>query len=370
MPAHHRFSDRGSELRTLRMRLLRLRDELGLIRRDHWLRKYNPSQPRVPAGGPGGGQWTSGAGGGGGSGGGNPDFPDGTSLDADTGWSSLGEGWNEDGSVFEQAVTDGQGTTIQSEYAASRAAGFDERQTVIDRDGNTVSFETTDKVQLIRDGGPDGEIVSQSVWGENGPDVVEARWRRGGGSGGSRSQAAGKLFDWFNSLGESSGALPVLGFRAHDYAPGKANFSARHGSARLIVPKSNKPALTSQKSRKCWMMRHARPDRRAISQRCRNTAQTFISDLENRVDVWNNPAVVAERSYFKELRELGEQPYGTAGTKRFDVFERGINGTRCLYDIKTGRELSRSEADITADAAMRIRGSVNRLLVIELRPRL
>lgn len=370
MPAHHRFSDRGSELRTLRMRLLRLRDELGLIRRDHWLRKYNPSQPRVPAGGPGGGQWTSGAGGGGGSGGGNPDFPDGTSLDADAGWSSLGEGWNEDGSVFEQAVTDGQGTTIQSEYAASRAAGFDERQTVIDRDGNTVSFETTDKVQLIRDGGPDGEIVSQSVWGENGPDVVEARWRRGGGSGGSRSQAAGKLFDWFNSLGESSGALPVLGFRAHDYAPGKADsFSTSWvGKVDRAEVEQACPYLPKIQEMLDDAAREAGPPSNFSTMQKYGTGVHLR--LKNRVDVWNNPAVVAERSYFKELRELGEQPYGTAGTKRFDVFERGINGTRCLYDIKTGRELSRSEADITADAAMRIRGSVNRLLVIELRPRL
>lgn len=52
MPIHHRFSDRGSELRALRLRLLRLRDELGLIRRDRWLRKYNPNQARVPAGYP------------------------------------------------------------------------------------------------------------------------------------------------------------------------------------------------------------------------------------------------------------------------------------------------------------------------------
>lgn len=66
---------------------------------------------------------------------------------------------------------------------------------------------------------------------------------------------------------------------------------------------------------------------------------------------------------------MGEQRYGTAGTARFDVFERVSDGTRCLYDIKTGRGLSRSQSDIIADAAMRIEGFVRRLLVIELRPR-
>jgi hypothetical protein len=49
----------------LRRSLIRLQDETRLLRRDLLRRKYDPSQPRIPAGSSGGGQWTSGAGGGG-----------------------------------------------------------------------------------------------------------------------------------------------------------------------------------------------------------------------------------------------------------------------------------------------------------------
>ncbi|MCA0418920.1 MAG: hypothetical protein LCH80_09370 [Proteobacteria bacterium] len=169
MPILHRpYADR--ELRAARLRLLRLRDEFCLIRRDHWRRKYNPNQPRVPSDNADGGQWTSSAGGGGGSGGGDPLSPDGSSLGADTGWSSLGEGWSEDGSIFEQTVTDGEGTTIRSEHAASPTAGFDERQIVTFPDGNAVSFETTGNTQSIYDGGPDGDLVARTTWTQSGPE--------------------------------------------------------------------------------------------------------------------------------------------------------------------------------------------------------
>ncbi|WP_293795206.1 hypothetical protein [uncultured Bosea sp.] len=187
MPILHRpHADR--ELRVAQLRLLRLRAELCLIRRDHLHRKYNPSQPRVPSGNAGGGQWTSGAGGGGGGGfgggAGEGDLlsPDGSSLDADTGWSSLGEGWNEDGSIFEQTVTDGEGTTIQSECAASRAAGFDERQTVIQPDGNKTSFETTGHTQTIRNGGSDGEVVSRAAGHLRGRSQLPRSSKQDGGA--------------------------------------------------------------------------------------------------------------------------------------------------------------------------------------------
>lgn len=69
MPAQHDnpFSRRTGghgELIRLRRSLIRLQDETRLLRRDLLRRKYNPSQPRVPAGSSGGGQWTSGSGGG------------------------------------------------------------------------------------------------------------------------------------------------------------------------------------------------------------------------------------------------------------------------------------------------------------------
>jgi hypothetical protein len=59
------------ELESERDELLRLKSELAVIRADiRWQKAprarkaYNPNQPRVPAGNPDGGQWTSGDGGG------------------------------------------------------------------------------------------------------------------------------------------------------------------------------------------------------------------------------------------------------------------------------------------------------------------
>lgn len=40
--------------------LLRLRREWEFVRRDYYARKFDPNQPRAPAGNPDGGQWTSG----------------------------------------------------------------------------------------------------------------------------------------------------------------------------------------------------------------------------------------------------------------------------------------------------------------------
>ncbi|WP_377842991.1 hypothetical protein [Bosea sp. UC22_33] len=221
MPILHRpYADR--ELRAARLRLLRLRDELCLIRRDHWRRKYNPNQPRVPSGNAGGGQWTSGAGGGGGSSPADPLSPDGSSLGADTGWSPLDEGWSEDGSIFEQTVTDGEGTTIQSEYAASRAVSFDERQTVIDPEGNKTSFERSGNVQSIYNGGPDGELVARTIWTPSGPEpdatvqpafvpLLAAPAILLGGA---------ILFNWQSPSNGIDGQHAVMGFNAREYQLG------------------------------------------------------------------------------------------------------------------------------------------------------
>jgi hypothetical protein len=148
MPSHHPFSSSRSDLLALRMRVLRVRNEIGLIRRDRLIRKCNPDQPRVPAGSPEGGQWGSS-----GSSGepGLPAFelPSFTSVDFEPVWSLVGEGWSEDGSVFERTVADTVGNQIRSEYAASRSVGFDERQTVIQPNRPPVSFETRDSLQSI-----------------------------------------------------------------------------------------------------------------------------------------------------------------------------------------------------------------------------
>jgi hypothetical protein len=51
--------NRLGELQSIRRNLFLLRREWERMSRSFWDRKYDPEQPRVPAGNSGGGQWTS-----------------------------------------------------------------------------------------------------------------------------------------------------------------------------------------------------------------------------------------------------------------------------------------------------------------------
>ena len=372
---HHPYADR--ELRAARLRLLRLRDELCLIRRDHLHRKYNPNQPRVPSGNAGGGQWTSGAGGGGGSAANNPDLPGFGSPDTDTGWSSLGEGWSEDGSIFEQTVADGEGTTIQSEYAASRAAGFDERQTVTFADGNAVSFETADKVQSIYYGGPDGDLIGRTIWTPSGPEpdatvqpafapLVAAPTIITGGA---------VLFGWMSPLNGSDGQQAVMGFNAREYQPGDGT------SGKLDLSFSGR-ITEEQAELACQRL----PDVRNLADRAANATGSpdlypsrtvYGTDVHTRfaqyVNDLNDFRFRAERSFLKEQIEGVDSqkvPYGYPRSIRVDAYEYRDDGTLCVYDLKTGKAgLADRRADILANAIKLGFNSVRRVIVMEVRPR-
>lgn len=376
MPILHRpYADR--ELRAARLRLLRLRDELCLLRRDHWHRKYNPNQPRVPSGNAGGGQWTSGAGGGSGSAANNPDLPGFGSPETDTGWSSLGEGWNEDGSIFEQAVTDGQGTTIQSEYAASRAVSFDERQTVIQPDGNKTSFETTGNVQSIYDGGPDGDLVARTIWTQSGPEpdatvqpafapLLAAPTILLGGA---------ILFNWQSPLNGSDGQQAVMGFNAREYQPGDGT------TGKFDLSFSGR-ITEEQAELACRRL----PEVRELADRAANAAGSpelypsrtiygtgVHSYFKNYVEDRKDPYFRAERSFLKE-REEGvyreSVPYGYPQSIRTDAYEYRRDGTLCVYDLKTGKAgLTDRRADMLANAARFGFEAVRRIIVIEVRPK-
>ena len=377
MSIHHHFSARGSELRTLRLRLLRLRQELGLIRRERLHCKYNPNQPRVPAGSASGGRWTSG--GGGGPAAQNLTLPGfglpQTAAEGEAGWSSLGEGWSEDGSVFEQAVTDGEGTTIQSEYAASRAtSGFDERQTVTTASG-TVSFETADNVQSIFLGGPGGDLVGRAIWTPSGPEpdaTVQPAFADkalpmiiGGGAA---------LFNWQSQLNGSDGQQAVMGFNVREYRPG----ISANGALELLYSGS---VTQEQAELACRRL----PEVQSFADRAANAAGSpdlypsravygtgvhtrfaqFVKDL-------HDINFQAERSYVKERVEgagSGEVPYGYPGSIRVDAYEYRRDGTLCVYDLKTGRaDLPDRRAEIIAKATAMGFKPILRVLVIAVRP--
>ena len=383
MPAHHHLSARGSELRTLRLRLLRLRHELGLIRREQHHLKYNPNQPRVPAGNAGGGRWSSGTGGGGGLAAGIPGLPgfgtpqgavDGA-AEGEAGWSSLGEGWSDDGSVFERAVTDGAGTTIQSEYADSRAtAGFDERQTVTTASG-TVSFETTDKVQSILLGGPGGDLVGRAIWTSSGPEpdlTIQPAFADktlpmiiGGGAA---------LFSWQSQLNGSDGQQAVMAFNAREYRLGISTSGALEplysGSvtqeeAELACRRLPEAQLFADRAANAAGSPDLYPSRAVYGTSVHTRFAQFVKDL-------NDINFQAERSFLKERVEgagSGEVPYGYPGSIRVDAYEYRRDGTLCVYDLKTGRaDLPDRRAEIIAKATAMGFKPILRLLVIAVRP--
>lgn len=240
MSIHPSASFRPAEaagITRLRRSLIRLQDETRLLRRDLLRRRYDPSQPRVPAGSSGGGQWTSDAGGGGGSHSPMPGFgPEGGLAEAGPGdgfvvdetgeetWAFYEESRDEAGDVAERAIVNRDGSTIHSEYAASRQAGFDERHTVTTSEGDKVTFETIERTQTMRIGGPDGEIVGRTVWTPGGPEpdatiqpafaplAVAPALIIGGAI----------LFNWQSSQ-NGDGQQAVTAFEANEYRPSSPN---------------------------------------------------------------------------------------------------------------------------------------------------
>jgi hypothetical protein len=240
---------RRGELILLRRSLIRLQDEARLLHRDLLLRKYNPAQPRVPAGGTGGGQWTSGGGGSGARSGAGAGIVGGAGPDGDTGpgagsglaetgsgtgnvvdetgqeaWQAYDRGWSDDGSIFEREIVNRDGSTIQSEYAASRAAGFDERHTVTLPGGEKTTFETEGRTQTIRDGGPDGEVISRTVWAPGGPEAdasVQPAFHQPPSKQGQVAPGT-ILFGWLSPYNRVDGQQAVMGFIARDFRPSEA----------------------------------------------------------------------------------------------------------------------------------------------------
>jgi hypothetical protein len=139
----------------------------------------------------------------------------------------LSGGTRTDGSLAERAIVNRDGSTIQSEFAdPGKPSDWDERHTVTLPEGGKTTFETADRTQTIRDGGPDGEVVSRSTWTERGPEreatVQEARTPSrpsGAPLAETTITSALTLFNWLSARNKLDGLQAVAGFNAGDYAP-------------------------------------------------------------------------------------------------------------------------------------------------------
>lgn len=380
---------RWREIVLLRRRLVSLKAQTRLLR--HQLgRKYNPDQPRVPAGNADGGQWTSGGGGGEGS-----PAPTGTDFLSDLGaafsaalnfgdvvadtsgeesWAFYQEATRPDGSLAERAIVNRDGSTIQSEFAEpGRAGDWDQRHTVTLPDGGKTTFETSGRTQTIRDGGPGGEVVSRSTWTERGPEPeATVQQARSPGPRGDPTSAATILFGWLASRDQVDGKRTVMGFVPRDYQP------SRPGSWSSLRRKA-----VAGRDEECLPLARQGPGtdgsgrRRSGDPRQFSSMATYGTNVhvrfKNFVEDLHNLNFRAERSFLKEAADPTSEDELAAGyprSVRVDGYEyRPQDGTLCVYDLKAGRRgLSVRRSDILATAAYLGMRDVRRVIVIEVRP--
>jgi hypothetical protein len=344
-----------SDLIGLRRSLIRLQDETRLLRRHLLQRKYSPAQPRVPAGNTGGGRWTSGESGGGprggfgfglGDGQGEPGEagPDGGTVydtSGDEAWTSYSEGFSDDGSLFERDVVNRDGSTIRSEYDASRSAGFDERQTVTLNSGERFTFETTGREQTIRYGGTDGEVVARSIWTPSGPERDATVQPALAPMAAAPALIIGGaiLYGWQSPFNGSDGQQAVMGFEARKYTPSAPGAFDLSLSARVSQDEATAACKYLPKMQE-WLddeVRKAGPMGAYSSETAYGTQ--VHKRLEERIKSGPFRDLYAERSFLKEAAEgqLSGADRGQSGAVRIDALEYRPDGTVCVYDFKTGR---------------------------------
>ncbi|MGE7468434.1 hypothetical protein ACQKLX_03265 [Bosea sp. NPDC003192] len=390
---HHSSHDgaRWHEIVLLRRRLVSLKAQTRLLRHE-LARKYNPDQPRVPAGNAGGGQWTSG-------GGGDPTLTGtdwigdlGTALSsalsfgdvvADTSgeesWAFYQDATRPDGSLAERAVVNRDGSTIQSEFAEpGKPSDWDERHTVTLPEGGKTTFETADRTQTIREGGPDGEIVSRSTWTERGPEreatVQEARnpsRPNGPALAETTINSALTLFNWLSARNKLDGLQAVAGFNAGDYAPSADAIDLSFvGQLREDEVDRACPRFPEVRSRTDAAVDAVGP--RSDYRSPAEFGTAVHTNLKSQVENLGDPSFRAERSYLKSYYEgpRDEAPYGSPNSLRIDVYEQRNNGIVCVYDIKTGKAgLSPARAAEIAGTVYKRFLGVRRIIVTEVRPR-
>ncbi len=391
----HRFANASAhwhEIVLLRRRLVSLKAQTRLLRHE-LARKYNPDQPRVPAGNADGGQWTSGGGGG------DPTLT-GTDFLGDLGsafsaafnfgdviadtsgeesWNFFQEATRPDGSLAERAIVNRDGSAIHSEFAEpDRPSDWDERHTVTLPEGGKTTFETSGRTQTIRDGGPDGEVVSRSTWTERGPErevtVQEARTPSrpsGAPLAETTITSALTLFNWLSARNKLDGLQAVASFNAGDYSPSADAIDLSFvGQLREDEVDRACPRFQEVRSRTDAAVDAVGPRSNFPSPREYGTA--VHTNLKWQVENLSDPSFRAERSYLKSYYEgpREEIPYGSPNSLRIDVYEKRDNGIVCVYDIKTGKSgLSPGRAAEIARTVYRHFLGVRRIIVTEVRPR-
>jgi hypothetical protein len=338
-----------------------------------WLR-YDPDQPRVPAGSPDGGQWTSGGGGGGFADpvGGSAEAVDGFAGDPLSSghggdWRTIFLGVGADGTRTETVARD-DGTTIRSEYAASRAAGFDERYTVASPDGSLRSFETEGLRQTVRD--ELGEVLGRSEFRPDGA-ALEPAFLPAVPAVVGKTLELGMILYVALSARNGPDAQAVAAFNAREYASaGPASELTYVGRLSPAEVQQACPGFPNVQSITNASASHISREGLSPSQ-YGTKVHTEIRDrirASEGTDPFPPGYFIAERSFLKETVE--DVRHGQKDSVRIDVFERPNETTVCIYDIKTGRAgFLPGRMEELARRVRMLYGSTVRFVLTEVRPR-
>lgn len=334
-------------LRRLSWENAALRFHVALLRRLSFERRYNADQPRRPAGSPGGGQWTPG---------GASDVvseeqveqvsaprTDRSAAPA-SGWRTVDVTRNAAGAIVKETVVNSDGVAIRSEYPAPGSEHFDERHTVLARDGTIRSFETKDGVQTIYDN--DWRRLSATAWTSDGPQQVETvesadfTPSRGGVKGylAQKTAELGASLYTFLSGGNGPNQQAVFAFRANAYQPGETPLSIPTWIGSLTRDEVKESCPRFEDVQRLINLATNTTDRSAFD----NAALFGTAVHKNLKDLINGPNAppdpVLDWNFRSEvsISKSKDAKYGEAESIGVDVLENVRNGTVCVYDIKTG----------------------------------
>ncbi|MCJ2082869.1 hypothetical protein [Methylobacterium sp. J-090] len=303
----------------MRLRLALLTTETKLLRVRHLMRKYDPNQPRVPAGQGGGGQW-----------------------------SPPGGGNGSPGQIQQRTLLDGGGEVLTLRIRSRRDAG-DEQHRVITPGGDSRLFENSGDTQTIRDG-QSGEILSRGTFLGAGapldatvqpvflPFVVVPAVA-------ATLEAAAFLFTYLAAHGPSFGKAPGTTALRYDFA---TDVDKKYP---LIWVG---PVSQTMLNQACPLNREVQAVVNEAAKRLRALYPHLDNTRLGNLIHYDVAATFRKLGYPNVKVELSldtsgfEIRYGAPRSVRLDLYELTPEDMVCTYDHKTG------EAELDPERALRL----------------
>lgn len=293
----------------MRLRLALLTTETKLLRVRHLMRKYDPNQPRVPAGQGGGGQW-----------------------------SPAGGGNDSSSQTQQRTLLDGGGEVLTLRIRSGRNEG-DEQHRVITPDGDSRLFENSGDTQTVRDG-QTGEILSRGTFlGASAPPeatvqpvflpfvVVPAV--------AATLEAAAFLFIYLRAREPRFGKAPGTTALRYDF---ETDVDKKYPLIWVGPVSQTTLNQACPLNRKVQAVTNEAAKRlRALNPHLDNTrlGNLIHYDIARTFNNLNYLGVHVELSLD---RSGGKAHYGKKDTVRLDLFELTPDNMVCIYDYKTGNE--------------------------------